>query len=117
LALLLAMIGMYGVISYSVQQRTHEIGIRISVGATRGNVLGMVLGSGARLAGLGIVIGLIGAWAATRTISSFLYGIRPTDPLTFAAVSALLMAVAILACYFPARQAARIDPITALRHE
>jgi ABC-type antimicrobial peptide transport system permease subunit len=117
LALILATIGLYGVVSYSVQQRTHEIGIRISVGATRRDVLKMVLGSGARLAGVGIIAGLLAAWAVTRMLSSFLYGVRPTDPLTFTAVAALLLGVALLACYLPARRAAEIDPLVALKYE
>ena len=117
LALLLAMIGMYGVISYSVAQRTQEIGIRMALGAARGNVFGMVLAQGARLAGLGIVIGLAAAYAVTRLMASFLYGVQPTDPITFVAVSGLLVGVALLACYLPARRATRVDPIIALRYE
>ena len=117
LALILTTIRLYGVVSYSVQQRTHEIGIRISVGATRRDVLSMVLGSGARLAGVGIVAGLLAAWAVTRMMSTFLYGVRPTDPLTFTAVAALLLGVALLACYLPARRAAGIDPLIALKYE
>jgi putative ABC transport system permease protein len=117
LALILTTIRLYGVVSYSVQQRTHEIGIRISVGATRHDVVSMVLGSGARLAGVGIVAGLLAAWAVTRMMSTFLYGVRPTDPLTFTAVAALLLGVALLACYLPARRAAGIDPLIALKYE
>src|SRR5271156_157218 len=117
LALLLATIGMYGVISYSVAQRTQEIGIRMALGAARGNVFGMVLAQGARLAGLGIVIGLAAACAVTRLMASFLYGVQPTDPITFVAVSGLLVGVALLACYLPARRATRVDPIIALRYE
>jgi predicted permease len=117
LALLLASIGMYGVISYSVMQRTQEIGIRIALGAERHNVLGMVLRQGARLALIGIGVGLVGAFAATRAIGGFLYGIEATDPLTFVAVSLLLIAIGLLACYLPARRATRVDPIVALRYE
>jgi putative ABC transport system permease protein len=117
LALLLATIGMYGVISYSVAQRTQEIGIRMALGAARGNVFGMVLAKGARLAGLGIGIGLAAALIVTRLMTSFLYGVQPTDPLTFTAVSGLLIGVALLACYLPARRATRVDPIIALRYE
>jgi len=117
LALLLASIGMYGVISYAVAQRLQEIGIRMALGAERRNVFGMVLGQGARLAGLGIAIGLLVALGVTRLMSSFLYGIESTDPFTFAAVSLLLLATALLACYLPARRATRVDPMVALRHE
>jgi predicted permease len=117
IALLLASIGMYGVISYSVVQRTQEIGIRMALGAERRNVLGMVLGQGARLSGLGIAIGIVAALAVTRLMDGFLYGVRATDPLTFVGVSLLLLAVALLACYIPARRAMRVDPMIALRYE
>jgi putative ABC transport system permease protein len=116
-ALLLAACGMYGVISCSVTQRTREIGIRAALGAERRSVLGLVVGHGARLAGVGIVIGLAAAAAVTRLIAGFLYGVRPIDPFTFTFVTLLLIAVALLACYIPARRAARIDPMIALRHE
>jgi putative ABC transport system permease protein len=117
LALLLASIGMYGVISYSVAQRTQEIGIRMVLGAQRRSVFQMVLGQGARLGGLGIMIGLVGALGVTRLLAGFLYGVRPTDPVTFAGVSLLLLAVALLACYIPARRAMRVDPMVAIRYE
>jgi predicted permease len=117
LALLLASIGMYGVISYSVMQRTQEIGIRMALGAERRNVFGMVLGQGARLALLGIGIGLIGALGVTRMMAGFLYGVQAADPLTYAAVSLLLVAITVLASYLPARRATRVDPIVALRFE
>jgi predicted lysophospholipase L1 biosynthesis ABC-type transport system permease subunit len=117
LALTLAAVGMYGVISYSVTHRTQEIGVRMALGAKRATVFGMVLGHGARLAAAGIALGLVGAWAATRTLASFLYGVRASDPVTFGAVSALLAMVAMLACYLPARRAMRVDPVIALREE
>jgi predicted permease len=117
LALALASIGMYGLVSYSVVQRTREIGIRMTLGAVQSDLLRMVLGQGARLAAVGLVIGLAASFGVTRLMASFLYGVRPTDPFTFIAVSLLLLAVVLLACYLPARRAMRIDPIVALRHE
>jgi len=117
LALILSAIGMYGVISYSVMQRTAEIGIRIALGARREQILVMVLRQGCRLACAGIAMGLIAALTTTRLMTRFLYGIQPTDPMTFAAVSLLLMAVALLACYVPARKAMKVDPMIALRYE
>ena len=116
-AVLLASVGIYGVISYFVGQRTHEIGVRIALGAQRRNVLGLVVGQGFVLTLVGIACGLAGAVGMTRFLSSLLYGVRPTDPLTFAAVALLLTGVALLACYIPALRAARVDPIVALRHE
>jgi len=117
LALILASIGIYGVISYSVGQRTREIGVRVALGAQRRNVLGLVLGQGARLAAVGIAIGLVAAFGVTRLMASLLFGVAPRDPLTFFGVPLLLMAIALLACYIPARRAMRVDPMVALRHE
>ena len=117
LSLLLAAIGMFGVISYSVMQRTPEIGIRMAFGARRGEIFLMVLSQASRLAGVGIASGLIAAAAGTRLMTKFLYGVRPTDPITFVVVSFLLMAVVLLACYLPARRATKVDPMIALRTE
>lgn len=116
-ALLLTAIGLYGVIAYSVAQRTHEIGVRMALGAPRGKVLAMMLSSGLRLALAGIAIGVIGALALARVISSLLYEIPPHDPLTYLAVCVVLGAVALLASYIPALRAARTDPMVALRYE
>lgn len=117
LALAMAVIGLYAVMAVSVAQRAHELGIRIALGAQRRDVISLVLGQGLKLVGSGIVIGLAGAWALTRVLATLLYEVRPTDPLTFLGVPALLIAVAILACWLPARQAANVDPLTALRYE
>ena len=117
LALLLASMGIYGVISYAVSQRTHEIGVRLALGAQRSAVLRLILGQAARLALLGILLGLAASAALTRLMANLLYGVTPTDPLTFAATTALLLLVALAACYTPARRATRVDPIVALRYE
>ena len=117
LALLLASIGMYGVISYSVVQRTPEIGVRMALGAERRNVFGMVLGEGARVAAVGIAIGLAVSFAVARTLAGFLYGVPATDLFTFAGMSLFILLVALLACYLPARRATRVDPLIALRYE
>ena len=120
LALLLASVGIYGVISYSVTQRVHEIGIRMALGAERQNIFRMVIAQGLRATLAGIAIGATAALALTRLLVSFaslLYGVKPSDPLTFIAVSLLLSTPAVLACYVPARFAMRVDPIVALRHE
>ena len=117
LAFILAMIGLYGVISYSVLQRTREIGIRVAIGAQRPDVLRLVLREGIATAGLGIAAGVIAGLFLTRLMSSLLYGVTPGDWLTFTAVSACLLLVAVAACAIPARRAAQVDPIIALRYE
>jgi putative ABC transport system permease protein len=115
LALVLAAIGVYGVLAYTIRQRTHELGIRIALGAEPRDVFGLVLRQGAILAVLGIVIGLMASLALTRALSNTLFGVSATDPLTFTSVAILLLLVALLACYIPARRAMRTDPLTALR--
>jgi ABC-type antimicrobial peptide transport system permease subunit len=117
LALLLASIGIYGVLAYFVTQHTNEIGLRMALGATRANILFLVLKKGMGLTLLGVVIGVAVALGATRLMSSLLFGVKAADPLTFTAVPLLLASVALLACYLPARRATKVDPLVALRYE
>jgi len=117
MALLIGLVGIYGVISYSVSQRTREIGIRIALGAQRREMLRLVLGEGLVVIVIGLAIGLGASLALTRFLSGLLFGVSPTDPVTFAGVAALLALVALVACYVPARRAMRVDPMVAVRHE
>lgn len=117
IALLLAGVGIYGMLSYAVSARTNEIGIRLALGAQRYNVLKLVIGQGMALAVSGILIGLAASWALTSWLESLLFEVGATDPLTFVSVSCLLTLVALLACYLPARRATKVDPLSALRHE
>jgi putative ABC transport system permease protein len=117
LALLLSSVGIYGVISYLVGQRTQEIGIRVALGARRGDVLRLILSHSVKMAVLGVLIGLGGSFALTRLMGKMLYGVSATDPTTFLGVAVILSAVALAASYIPARRALRVDPIVALRYE
>jgi ABC-type antimicrobial peptide transport system permease subunit len=117
LALILSAIGVYGVIAYSVSQRTREIAIRMAVGAQRGDVLRLVLGQGAKLACVGVIAGTIGSLVLSKVMASLLYEVNPRDLLTFSTVPLILIAVILLACYLPARRAAAVQPNTALRYE
>ena len=117
LALLLASVGIYGVISYAVAQRTRELGVRVALGATRHDVLALVLGQGLRLTLVGVVIGAVGAVVVARVVASLLYGVRPIDPVTFMGTTAVFLAICLAACYVPVRRATRIEPTQALRYE
>jgi len=117
MGLILGALGIYGVLAYLVTQRTREIGVRLALGAQRRDVLGMVVGSGLRLAAIGIAIGLAGALLLTRLMQGVLYGVTATDPVTFGGVAVMLLGVATLASWLPARRATRVDPLVALRAE
>lgn len=117
LALLLAAVGIYGVLSYTVSQRAAEVGLRMALGATPHQVLQLVVGQGMRLVGIGVAAGLVAALGAMRLLASLLFGVKPSDAITFSVVAATLTAVALLATYIPARRATQVDPLTALRQE
>jgi len=116
-ALVLAAVGIYGVMSYAVSRRTHELGVRIALGASRREIVRLVVRQGMMLAAIGTLAGLVAAFGLTRLMTGLLYGVRPADPATLAAVSLLFAGIALLACYIPARRATRVDPVAALRCE
>jgi putative ABC transport system permease protein len=117
LALILALVGIYGVMTWSVGQRTREIGIRVALGAGSGEVLTMIIGYGLKLSALGLALGIAGAFALRRLLRGLVFDVSPSDPLIYAGVAALMLSVALLACYIPARRASRVDPLVALRWE
>jgi putative ABC transport system permease protein len=117
LAITLAAVGLYGLLNYSVAHRTHEIGVRMALGAERGDVLGMILKQGFTLILTGVVIGLAGAWASTRALESLLFQVHPRDAATFGGACLVLIVVGLVACYIPARRATQVDPMEALRHD
>jgi putative ABC transport system permease protein len=117
LAVILAAVGIYGVVAYTASQRTHEIGIRMALGGQRRDVLGLIVAEGAELVFVGILIGIVGSLALARVMAGLLFEVKPADPATFTAVAILLALVALAACYIPARRATKVDPMVALRYE
>jgi predicted lysophospholipase L1 biosynthesis ABC-type transport system permease subunit len=117
IALLLAAVGVYGIMSYSVEQATHDISVRLALGADRRDILSLVVGQGMKLAGAGLIVGAVAALGASRLLAKMLYGVKTTDPQTYAIVIAVLGSIALLACYLPARRAMRVDPVNALKQD